>query len=154
MQQLRKSDRFFLIIRDPLNSFDLPLSNDCRRFVSFALAFEVFGLCLLATKEYLYGDGFDCIMEGIQNELQTRNETYKEVLRSFCAVYGVPPSHNGFSKNESLDQNTIQKRNQTFINSLDYFIASEREKFKFNLDLFSLVFACSVHLFFILLVNY
>ena len=105
------------------------------------MGFELLGIGLLLSKLYLYGDGLDCTMEGIQNERQAKNETYLHMLRSFCAIYGHPPDRNETTKNE------------TFIQSLDYFIAIEKETHKIKHRLGFFVVSCFLHLVYFLVVS-
>lgn len=99
----------------------------------FLVIFELLSIGMLIARDYLYGDGLDCVMEGIQSKQRANNKAYLATLRSFCALYGHLP--NGASRNE------------TFIHSLDYSIASEREKSYIQLDFVFFVYSCVAHLF-------
>ena len=73
----------------------------------------------------MYGDSVDCIMDGLQNVGQAKNQTYMVLVRNSCKFYGVPPNYLEMNNSVFVRE---EKKNETFIKSLDYFTTKEKEQ--------------------------
>lgn len=84
---------------------------------------------------FLGNNMVDCVMDGLQNVIQLQNRTYLERVRNICATYGIPPTYM-----RTIDHfyMRMEPRNQTFVESIDYFLAKERELFNFRMSCFHL----------------
>lgn len=101
-------------------------------------AIDVYKLITVITilaSRYLFQDGMvDCVMDGIQNVTQL-DRTYREKVLNHCGLFGIPPN---YVKLESKRHNPsqafmrIEPRNQTFVYSIDYFLAKEEVRFNFR----------------------
>lgn len=111
-------------------------------------------LCILLGFEYIYLliymssisirytflEGMsECVMDGFQNVTQLRNETYLNDVRTYCAKYGLPPNYGYIRKVRPSLLIRWELRNQTFLESVDYFWGNEREVFNFRISCFLLV---------------
>ena len=68
-------------------------------------------------------------MDGVQNDSQLLNMTYRAQIRQSCKLYGVPPNyfeadHSVFVRDEA--------RNETLVKSFQYFMIEERERLLFR----------------------
>ena len=87
----------------------------------------------LPIRHLFLGDRVDCIMDGLQNVTQLRNETYMERVRNYCGLFAVPPN---YVQLEGFDEDLfvrIEPRNQTFVESVDYFLAKGKESQDFRI---------------------
>ena len=122
-----------------------PLSRNWRFYnfvVSIFLIIEAFfvvfyGIFMVA--RYTLFDGMaDCVMD-LQNVTQLRNESYLEDVRNYCGKYGIPPNYGGLWKISSNLFIRNEPRNQTFLESTDYFWGRQRELFNFRISCFFLI---------------
>ena len=88
---------------------------------------------------FLGTDMVDCVMDGVQNVTQLQNQTHMATVRSCCAAYGIPPNYGNFSTNHSSLLMRVEPRNQTFVESVDYFLARQNENFNFKMSFANLI---------------
>ena len=88
----------------------------------------------------MYGDSIDCIMDGLQNVLQAKNQTYMALVRNSCKFYGVPPNYLEVTYPTFVRE---EEKNETFIKSLDYFTTKEKEQL-FVRSFINQIGACSL----------
>ena len=96
------------------------------------LAYEIITVLGFLPLRYLFlGDMVDCTMDGVQNDTQLRNQTYLNTVRSFCGTFGVPPN---YGRLETIDKVfiRIEPRNETFVESMDYFLEKEKKLYDFK----------------------
>ena len=86
---------------------------------------------ILPLRYAFLGDQVDCVMDGLQSSAQLQNESYLQKVQSFCGVYGVPPNYVRLNASDSLFAR-IEPRNQTFVESVDYFSGKESTLFGFR----------------------
>lgn len=90
--------------------------------ISYTLLFL---LIVLLPGVITFGDPTDCIMDGLQNVSQAENQTYKAQVRHSCRLYNLPPNYFGV---KPLIYFREEAKNETFIDSLDYFVTKEKEQ--------------------------
>lgn len=112
----------------------------CDIVVYVIIIYEIMTIGAILLIRYLFlGDMVDCLMDGLQNVTQMRNRTYLESVRNYCGVFSIPPN---YVRLKSVDYNIfarIEPRNQTFVQSMDYFLRKEEELFKFRMSSFFLL---------------
>ena len=107
------------------------------QYIAIAYALMIIGVILPLRYAFL-GDQVDCVMDGLQNSAQLQNESYLQKVQSFCGVYGVPPNYVRLNASDSLFAR-IEPRNQTFVESVDYFLVKEEMLYKFRKVWFLLI---------------
>ena len=101
-------------------------------------------ISILVLKEALLLNQMDCILKGIQNETQARNESYRELIRNTCGMFGVPPNYVRLRHGDdffftrapsvfvaiNLENGTfrIDRQNKTSGDSVDYSSIREEEE--------------------------
>lgn len=115
-----------------INSYPLILF----RIMELAIiGYQIMTMGVTLLIRYLFLGGMaDCVMDGLQNVTQLRNRTYLETVRNYCGVFSIPPN---YVRLESTDYNIfarIEPRNQTFVQSIDYFLGKEEELFRFRIS--------------------
>ena len=105
--------------------------NLCHVISIFVCLYEIYFVYSLSIRLLATPDMGDCVMDGVQNVTQLQNQTHMETVRSCCGIYGVPPNYVNFSTNSSLLMR-VEPRNQTFVESADYFLARQNESFNFK----------------------
>ena len=97
-----------------------------------------YGLFMIV--RYVAFDGMvDCVMDGLQNVTQLRNESYLEEERTYCARYGIPSNYGKLGRISSDLFIRKELRNQTFLESVDYFWGKQRELFNFRMSCLFLI---------------
>lgn len=104
-----------------------------------------------AHKTLFLGDMVDCVMDGLQNRTQLQNKTYRDMVRSFCGLFSIPPNFANLNQISNDLYMRTEPRNQTFIESMDYLLAKVNEKFdlKFHFYILGLFLVFQVKLFFL-----
>ena len=94
--------------------------------------FVIFYMLFMIVRYLSFDKMVDCIMDGLQNVTQLQNETYLEDERTFCARYGIPSNYGRLGRIASDLWIRNELRNQTFLESADYFWGRQREFFNFK----------------------
>lgn len=111
-----------------MKALSKPLCDIFHALKIIVIGYEVLLIAGLLPIRYLFhGDLIDCVMDGLQNVTQLRNETYVDFVRNYCGLFAIPPNYvqlNGFEEELFV---RIEPRNETFVKSVDYFLAKRRE---------------------------
>lgn len=88
---------------------------------------------ILPIRYWFLGNFVDCVMDGLQNVTQLKDERYLNKVRNYCGLFAVPPNYVKVDRFDGDLFVRVEPRNQTFIESMDFFLAKEDEFFFFRL---------------------